>query len=159
MATKQKSQKKQKQSPSKNWSVAFALLNLIALPIITISTICSDGFKSYTDPLFYIAILDIAVVLGFICRLKPMKFMRFVALSVVGFCLYYGWSTGEIKFDQTLTQTFYTNIYAMVALSHIAIGLLSFKMPRIISAFIGLLGLSAWVLPIISLIGSLLGVS
>ena len=167
MATNQTKQDSPKKSP-KQYSamvpVVFVCLILSVCAIMSFSSLYSDcfGLGDFIPlPLSYVGFFDSLIIIGFIFKLNPVKFMRFVAFTVAGFALYYAWSSGNFNFAKEyfsdvgnfLFVLFVTANGAM-ALSHFAVGLLSYKMPPILAGIVGIIGLSAWATPLFYIIGT-----
>ena len=165
MKAEEKPQTKQKQMRlvfSPIVCIICACANLLVSAIMMFASLYSDCFglgDYFKNPLTYIGFFDALIIIGFIFKLYPVKFMRFVAFAIVGFALYCGWSSGEFKGPESFWNIFIASGYGILAGSHIAVGLLSFRCPRIIAIFIGLLGLSFWALPLSCIAANILNIS
>ena len=165
MATKQKKQdtpKKSVKQYSAIVSTIFACLILSICAVMSFSSLYSDcfGLGDFIPlTLSYVGFFDALIIIGFIFKLNPVKFMRFVAFAVSGFALYYAWSSGNFNFAKDFLSNlgnFYFVLFVTadgaIALSHFAIGLLSYKLPPILAGIIGIIGLSAWAIPLFYII-------
>ncbi len=123
--------------------------------IFMFASLYSDCFglgDYFKIPLPYVGFFDALVVLGFILRLSPIPFTRFVAFSIAGFAMYCAWSAGVDCNDAEDFYALFLSGYGVVAWSHIAVALLTFGFGKIISISLGLFGLVYWTFPTLAVI-------
>ncbi len=133
------------------YTVAMFLvcLNLSISAIFMFATLYSDCFgmgNFFKYPIMYVGFFDVLAVGGFIFGLTPVKFTRFISFAIAGFALFCGWSFDELDYQNT--QSVISNGFGLLAVSHIAVALLTFRQTLITATIIGLFGIACWITPI-----------
>lgn len=158
MATKEKQNTSEKSSSkySATVPIVFACLILSICATMSFSSLYSDcfGLGNYiATQLSYVGFFDALIIIGFIFKLNPLKFMRFIGFAIAGFTIYLMWSYGHFEFAKSIAPlknylfVLFLSGNGIMAVSHFIVGLLSFRTPIIVASFIGIIGLAVWLTP------------